>query len=69
MYLVQIPRRKGLSNQRVVHLATERFSPMPSIHGLSRDGPNGRDLKLQNATRIEQPLPNLDLFVGFLICP
>jgi hypothetical protein len=60
MYLVRIPRRQGHSIQRVVRPG-ERLCPRRRIHGHIRVGPDGRDLELHWATRIEQPLPNPDV--------
>jgi hypothetical protein len=45
-YLVRIPHRQGHSIQRDVLLASAMAGPGRRIHGPTRVGPHGRDLKL-----------------------
>ena len=45
-YLVRIPHRKGHSIQSDVLLASAIAGPNRRIHGPTRVGPHGRDLKL-----------------------
>src|ERR1043165_53003 len=67
--LVRIPHRKGHSIQSVVLPASAISGQGRRIHGPTRVGPNGRDLKLPRATQIEQPVRILIRRVSlFLLC-
>ncbi len=58
VYLVRIPHRQGHSIQREVLLASTIAGP-GRLHGPTRVGPNGRDLKLRHGNSDRTPGPNL----------
>jgi hypothetical protein len=59
IYLVRIPRRKGHSIQSIVLLAAAIAGRCRRIHGPTRVGPNGRDLKLPQGNPDRTTGPNL----------